>query len=173
MAYHYILRNKKKKSLSETLDIGAGKYVHNLEFMSNSENTKFTSVGTSSGSFDNQKSSWEDIETGKVGNYIRNVEYPTVVDFIPDPPQDQESKVSSVQNTNDAQDPSSKNMTSSGHTKVQNADQISNVARGSKSIDDDLKKRANFSKLHAEYKAEWYKNPPPNETRPMRLTECI
>ena len=164
MAYHYLLRNSKKKSLSETLDIGAGKYVHNVEFMSNSENTKYTSIDTFSGSVDDQKSSWEDIQTGKVGNYVRNVEYPTIVDFTPGPPQDQDSKVSSVQSTSDAFDPSSRNMTSSGHTKVQNADQIANVARASKSIVDDLKKKPNFSKLHAEYKEKWYKNHPANET---------
>ena len=78
-----------------------------------------------------------------------------------------------MQNTNDAKDPSSQNVTSSGHTKVQNADQISNVARRGNSIQDDLDSRPNFSKLHAEYKEEWYKNHPPNETRPMRLMEFI
>ena len=112
--------------------------------MSNSENTKVTSVGASSGSFEDQKSSWEDIQTGKVGNYIHNVEYPTVVDITANSPQDQESKVPSVQNTNDAQDSFSQNMTSSGHTKVQNADQTSNVARGGNSSQDDLDRRPNF-----------------------------
>ena len=125
------------------------------------------------GSSEDQKSSWEDIINGKISAYIHNVEYPTVVDITGNSPQDQDSKSSSVQNTNYAQDPSPQNMTSSGHTMVQNAYQISNVAIGRNSSLDDLDKKPNFSKLHAEYKVEWYKNHPPNETRPMRLMEFI
>ena len=146
MAYHYVLRNKKKKSLSETLDIGAGKYVHNLEFTSNSENTKVTHVDTSASSFDDKKSSWEDII------------YPTVVNITGDSPEVEDAIIPSVQNTNDTLDSLSKNTSSFATTNVTDADPISTVAIGGNLTLDDLKKRPNFSKLHEEYKEEWYQN---------------
>ena len=102
--------------------------------MSNSQNTKHPSVGISSGSLDNLKSSWQDGQTDKVGNYIYNVEYPTVVDLITNPRQHQVSKASSVHYTTDAQDPSSKKITSPGDRNVKNTDATSNVARGSNSL---------------------------------------
>ena len=173
MAYHYVLRNNKKKSLSESLDIGAGRYVHNLEFTSNSENTKVTHVGTSGISVDEKKSSWEDISNGKIGTYVDNVEYPTIVDITGDSPEIQDAKIPSVQNNNDTMASLSKNTSSFGTTNVTNADPTSTVARGGNSTLDLLQKSPNFSKLHEQYKDEWYKNHPPNETRPMRLTEFI
>ena len=37
MSFRYSTRQKKKKSLSEQLDIGAGKYVHDVQFSSTYE----------------------------------------------------------------------------------------------------------------------------------------
>ena len=173
MAYHYVLRNKKKKSLSESLDIGAGWYVHNLEFTSTSANTKVTHVGKSGISVDAKKSSWEDISNGKIGTYVDNVEYPTIVDITGDSHEVEDAKIPSDQTNNDTMDSLFKNISSFGTTNVTDADPMSTVARGGNSTLDLLQKSPNFSKLHEEYKDKWYKNHPPNETRPMRLTEFI
>ena len=43
MSFRYSTRQKKKKTLSEQLDIGAGKYVHDVQFSSTYEKNKIFS----------------------------------------------------------------------------------------------------------------------------------
>ena len=64
---------------------------------------------------------------------------------------------------------SSKTNVPEEHIVEHNYNNNNNVAHGRK-----LKKnRPNFTKMHEDYKLSWRENPPPNETRPMRLMEFI
>ena len=63
-------RSKRKQSLSDKLDIGAGKYVHNLEFPSSPQNTKIKAVGSSDGSSKQVNLSWSDTIPNKRGQYV-------------------------------------------------------------------------------------------------------
>ena len=70
-------RSKRKQSLSDKLDIGAGKYVHNLEFPCSLQNTKIKAVGSSDGSSKQVNLSWSDTMPNKIGQYVTNVQFPS------------------------------------------------------------------------------------------------
>ena len=211
-------RSKRKQSMSDKLDIGAGKYVHNVEFPCNQQNITNLPVGKSDGSLNAVDLSWSDNVAIAGCRYVTNLEYPANVNT------DKTASVESIQceqlGVDESLNPnSSPNQrltvtgTSTTKTPTQNApsaivdlteerpnlnkskdlsdskvdlsnlsvdilaeDRSSNhtplkasdFAKGSSSND-----KPNFTKLHEEYKAEWQRNPPPNETRPMRLFEFI
>ena len=74
------LRNRKrqKQSLSEKLDIGGGKYVHNVQFASVSESSNSHYVGSSFGSTHEPGSSWSDNFPPNMGRYVSKIQIPSI-----------------------------------------------------------------------------------------------
>ena len=64
------------------MDIGAGKYVYNVEFPSNLPTSKILSVGISDGSFKPVNLSWSDTYPINGDQYVTNVEFPSDMNTV-------------------------------------------------------------------------------------------
>ena len=172
MSSKYNTRQQKKKSLSEQLDIGAGRYVHNVEYSSLSPVENEMAIARSSLSSKKVGLSWNHIDESNETQYVNKADFTSLVDLTNGPnrtnnPNDKSVGVS-LRNQSD-------NIGGDISTNVNNNNgvTISNVAKGSTISTSKNSDSPNFTKLHEEYKKQWRLNPPSNETRPMRLLEFI
>ena len=219
-------RSKRKQSLSDKLDIGAGKYVHNLEFPCSLQNTKTKAAGSSDGSSKVVNLSWSDTMPNKMGHYVTNLQLPsnlshgntssvddiniTNLSGVDEPSNDihqeesiltldeKESKIihatnaskvfdlvdltEGILNQQESQTPSNdvvdlSCLSGDNLPKETSCSQTISKEIDGTTVDNNQantgRVKPNFKKLYDEYLVKWRMNPPPNETRPMRLSELI
>ena len=170
MSFKYITRSKKKQSLSDQLDIGAGRYVHNVQFTSSKATEEHVLYEDRSLSLASRPNSdWPESSNTKTGHYVYNLEFPPIVDLTSDQSYTCNAKLSSDGVSLGTKSVSCNHETTGIPIDSPSDVHVSSTAKGSLTQSD----RPNFTKLHAEYKEEWRRNPPPNESRPMRLFEFI
>ena len=195
MSYRLRTRSSRnKKTLSDKFEIGAGRYVHDLEVPFTPQDdlslisatksvpkatVKENSVENSNLKLSSSLSEKDDSLSAQrqscLGRYVHDVEFSQLEDLSVSSTHESLG-YSENSPSSEGLSPSLSSVFKEHNAKASNPVNMqltSNVAHGSIKSKNMQKQSPNFTKMHQEYKLAWRKNPTPNSTRPMRLMEFI
>ena len=135
MSSKYNTRQQKKKSLSEQLDIGAGRYVHNVEYSSLSPVENEMAIARSSFSSKKVGLSWNHIDESNETQYVNKADFTSLVDLTNGPnttnkPNDKSVGVSSGSQSDDTGGDLSTNVNNNRGVTISNVTKGSTISTG-------------------------------------------